>query len=416
LKPLPVRLQQILAFTLGVWAVGVLTHEGLATVGAWSTMFFVLISARIVRPTIEWSRWWPLVAMLVLAVLAPPLLEAQYPTPTGLARLSDWLLLPAAAFAVTQVSERSLPRIGLIASAVLLLSCAIAATQYFGIWPRAASFESLNWANLPFNRMDELVPGRTDRFMAGGLLLHRIKFAHTGALAGTLLVAAAMTRTPYRVVFAVAAAMAVPAVIVFPHARTAAVALIAGCAVVALALDRRIALIALPALAVVIAVLLWAMPSVRDRFVLGLTSEGQHEREIITQSGLTAIARHPLGGEGAGRFSPGLYAPPDAPMAVKELKGKAHNQLISVAAEAGIPAAVLLVIFLAVLTRIAWRNRPVGVPLLAMLTVFVLLGLLHDPLFQPGPAMGIMLVLGATLGLIDRSRSTIAPGLNPLLR
>lgn len=405
MKPLPVRLQQALAATLGVWAVGVVLHEGIAAFGAWSTVALVLVSARIVRPNIEWSRWWALIAMLALAVLAP-MIGGRLPTATGLARLSDWLLLPAAAFAVTQVSGRSLPRIGLIASAVLLVSCAVAATQYFGVWPRSSAFESLSWANLPFNRMDEMVPGRTDRFMAGGVLLHRLKFAHTGALAGTLLVAAALMKTPYRIVFAVAALVAVPAIIVFPHARTAAVALVAGCVVVVLAIDRRVALIAVPSLLITVVVLLWAMPSVRERFETGLSSEGQHEREVITQSGLTAISMHPLTGEGAGRFSPGMYAPADAPIPVLELKGKAHNQFISVAVEAGIPAAILLIVFLLGLTRIAWRNRPTSIPLLASLTVFVLLCMLHDPLYQPGPAMGIMLVLGSTLGLVDRQRNS----------
>ncbi len=403
MKPLPVRLQQALAITLCVWAVGVELHEGIAAFGAWSTVALVLICARIVRPTIEWSRWWPLGAMLGLAVFAP-MFGGRLPTATGLARLSDWLLLPAAAFAVTQVSGRSLPRIGLIVSAVLLVSCAVAATQYFGLWPRSSAFESLRWANLPFNRMDEMVPGRADRFMAGGLLLHRLKFAHTGALAGTLLVAAAMTKTPYRIVFAVTAALAIPAIIVFPHARTAAVALVAGCTVVLLAIDRRVAVIAVPGLLVAVVVLLWAMPSVRERFAMGLSSEGQHEREVITQSGLTAISLHPLTGEGAGRFSPGLYAPADAPIPVLEHKGKAHNQFISVAVEAGIPAAMLLIVFLFGLARIAWRHRPTSIPLLATLIVFVLLCLLHDPLYQPGPAMGIMLALGGTLGLIDRQR------------
>ncbi len=403
------RLQRALGFTLGLWALGVQVHELFATVGAWSTFALALvIFARAPVHTIEWRRWWPLAAMLVWALVVP-LLAGKLPKWSGLARLCDWLLLPAAAYAVATVSERALPRIGLLAGAVLLLSCAVAASQFFGVWPRSSALESLTWLRLPFARMDETVPGRVDRFMAGGLLLHRLKFANVGAALSVLAVAAAVRQPPYRRVFLVIAALAIPGVLIFPHARAAAVALLAGTvvAVVTGSANRRLAWGVTAGLGVLVALILVAVPSVRERFATGLSSEGVNEREIITHSGLTAVEHHPLTGEGLGRFKPSLYAPPDAPVAVLEHQGKAHNQFVSLAAEAGLPAAVALLGFLLVLAVTAWRG-PCGSALLAVLTVFVLLCLLHDPLFHAESSMAFMLTIGGALGLIDRRRAALS--------
>jgi O-antigen ligase len=403
-----VRYQRLLGFALGLWAMGVEVHEVIATVAAWSTFTLVLWKA----PRFDWSRWWPLAAMLAWALVVPAL-WGRAPTMTGLARLSDWLLLPAAAMAVTKVSDRSLPRIGLVAGAVLLVSCSVAASQFFGLWPRSASLAWLSWARLPFARMDETVPGRVDRFMAGGLLLHRLKFANVGAVFTVLAVCASVRAPPYRRVFLGIAIIAIPCVLIFPHARAAAVALMAGM-ILALVLgskDRRIALVAVATLVVIAGLIMLAVPSVRERFAAGFSSEGVNEREIITASGLSAIARHPLTGEGIGRFKPSLYAPADAPTAVLEHQGKAHNQFVSLAAEAGLPAAIFMIALLLRLGMTAWHARPTGVPLLATLTVFVMLCALHDPLFHVESSMACMLGLGATLGLIDRqqlARSSIA--------
>ena len=120
---------------------------------------------------------------------------------------------------------------------------------------------------------------------------------------------------------------------------------------------------------------------------------------------MAAIRFHPFVGVGLGRFKPSLYAPPDAPPAVLEHQGKAHNQFVSLAAEVGVPAALALIAFLLSLAVKAWRARPSGVALLGVLTVFVLLCLLHDPLFHAESSLAFMLALGAGLGLIERRQA-----------
>ena len=78
------------------------------------------------------------------------------------------------------------------------------------------------------------------------------------------------------------------------------------------------------------------------------------------------------------------YVPADAPEQVKEHGGKAHDQLVTLAAEGGVVHALL---FVALLGWIAWRlqrtqpsaARTAG---LATLAFFALASLLHDPLFH----------------------------------
>lgn len=407
---MPVVLQQLLGAMLGLWAVGAQTHEAVETVGAWATAVLAFFAAFKLRARPNFNTWWPLAAFIPCQILCP-LLGGAWPTATGVARLSDWLLVPAAAFAVVHVSDRALPRVGLAAAAVLLMSCAVAATQYFGLWPRSAAFSSLDWANLPFYRMDETVPGREDRFMAGGLLLHRLKFANTATLTCVLMVTAAVLKPPYRRVFMAASMLAIPAVMIFPHARAAAVAMVVACLIVIFMglPGRRFAWGVTTGLALSILLLVGLVPSVRERFAEGFTSEGINEREIITRSGLEAIKHHPLTGVGLGRFRPALYAPADAPVAVLEHQGKAHNQFVTIAAEAGLPSALVFILCLSMLAYRGWQARSgAGLALLGTLTLFIGLCLLHDPLFHPGPAMAFMLALGATFGLTERQRRAAA--------
>ncbi len=57
------------------------------------------------------------------------------------------------------------------------------------------SFSSLEPLHLSFEQVYELVPGSTDRFMGGGLLLHRLRFANVTA-ALTVLAAAGAFQLP----------------------------------------------------------------------------------------------------------------------------------------------------------------------------------------------------------------------------
>ena len=80
---------------------------------------------------------------------------------------------------------------------------------------------------------------------------------------------------------------------------------------------------------------------------------------------------------------------------VREHPGKSHNQYLSMAAETGVPGALLFVVLLAWLARRLPVARPEGLGALGALAFFVLLGLLHDPFFHVQASQAFALVLGA---------------------
>src|SRR6202030_2342808 len=89
---------------------------------------------------------------------------------------------PIAAWAVAALSFRQRAILAALVGAVFLLSCTAAGLQHFGVWPAEAWFQPLAWTRLPFHRVYEEVPGDPARFMGGGLIFHRLKFAHVGGI------------------------------------------------------------------------------------------------------------------------------------------------------------------------------------------------------------------------------------------
>jgi O-antigen ligase len=388
--------------------VGVQVHEIVATAGAWSTALLGValawpLEAQALRP-------WALLLAFIGAAAVMPVLAGHLPTGTGVARLADWLLVPAAAYAVSRVSGAVLGRIGVALVVTLCVSVLLAALQHFGVWPGPETFARAAWTKLGFHRVYEPVPGREDRFMAGGLLLHRLKYANVTAVMCTLGTAAVFWRVPRWRLFAAATLVGLVGVSWFPHARAATAAAVGAVAVtwVCAARDRRSA--ALGVAGLVAAAMLWvfAVPSLRARFASSLSPEGSGERAAITAAGLQAIRQAPLTGVGLDRFRPGLFAPPDAPAVAKEHPGKAHNQLVTIAAEAGVPAALLLVLWLLALARRALRSLPRGALAVGAVTLFFFLAALHDPLFHPETSLALMLALGAGLGATRRDGAPCA--------
>ena len=395
-----------LPWALGLWAVGVQANEAVGTAGAWLTFALALLAA-----PARWGarQWWPLWAFLGCALLLPAF-GGHAPGGSGaLARMLEFALIPAAAIAVSLCTGRALVRVGLAACAVLLLSVTVAGAQHLGFWPGPEAFASLEWTRLGFHRVYETVPGRTDRFMAGGLLLHRLKFANVTAILCTLGIAAAALRVPRWRFFGLVSAVGLLGVALFPHARAALAAGILSAGLVwVLASSRRKQALLVVGLAGLLAVgLVLSTPSVRARFATSLTGEGSGERTSLNRAGVHAIAAHPLTGVGLGRFRPGDFLPPDAPAQAREHPGKAHNQLLTIGAEAGLPSVFLLLVALALWAAMGVRALPAGAPLLGAVTIVLLLSLLHDPLFHAESSLAVMLALGAGHGALQRRlRST----------
>jgi O-antigen ligase len=357
--------QRLLAGSVGLWACGVQLHEALATAGAVSTALLVVVY-------VPWRQWWPIAAWLGFALLVP-LLGGHLPTGTGLARLGDWLLWPCAVVALARLTQAQRERVGAAVLVTTVLTCTAAALQHVGLWPPLSAFQGLEWTKIPFIRMYEPIPG-TDRFMAGGLMFHRLKFAH---VTGLVAVWAIATRRPLAVGVGVVALLSV---LVFPHARSGAFA--AAVAVAFVVFERRRLLGVAVAAACALVVL--AVPSVRERFATSLTGEGNGERVELWKTGLAAVEDHPLTGIGAGRFRPDVYASATTPQLVIDNWGKAHNQLLSLAAELGIPGALAFLAMIVLLRRRVWW--PAMVHLAA-------LSFVHDPLFHETYSAALMLAL-----------------------
>lgn len=378
---------------LVAWVVGVQSLEALATVG-------LVVTALSVAPglaRVTWRGWWPLAAWLGWSLVAPTLAGAL-PTGTGLARALDWAALPLVGYAVWTLPSRRPVVVAL--GVTLALSCVVAGLQHVGAWPPLEAFEPWRWTRLPFERVYEPVPASEGRFMAGGLIFHRLKFAHVSALAVVALTVAG-ARTDSRRDRWVAwglAGLATGCVWVFPHARMASLALL-GALLVAVGLlspRRRVALglVALVVSAAVTTTLV--VDSVRDRLTSALTVEGGGHRGELLASGVRAVQAHPLVGVGLGQFRPSMFPSPEMPQHVLDNPGKTHNQFLSMAAEVGVPGALLFGLLLASLFWRAWRSRD-GALTLSTLALFVGLSLAHDPLFQPTFSMALVLALGAGL-------------------
>lgn len=403
------RLRALWGPALGVWAAGVQLNEALATAGALATVALALVDAAgggaLAPPRAVLKAWWPLAAFLGWSLLAP-LLAGRPPTGSGAARLFDWLGVPAAAWLVARAPSSTLRRVGVAAAAVLLVSCAAAGLQHFGVWPDRAALRPLEVLRLPLDRVYEPAPGQDGRFLAGGLLFHRLRFAHVTMLAATVALAVALRgRGRVRAVAGTCAAVALVSVALFPGARAAFVAGLAACAL-QLALGAGSVRRALAWLGVLVALggaLLALSPALRTRLAAAASTEGSGDRAGLAAGGLAAAGAHPLVGLGAGRFRVSEWAPESATQAAREHGGKAHNQFLTVAAEGG---AVALLLFLALLAwlgaHLAWGGAW-GRAALGPLALLVLLFTLHDALFHAEVSLAAVLALGAGLGAARRA-------------
>ncbi|HLL55443.1 MAG TPA: O-antigen ligase family protein, partial [Myxococcaceae bacterium] len=329
-----------------------------------------------------------------------PTLGGRPPTPTGAARLLDWVGVPLVACALPLLDGRRKRALAWSAGAVFLLSCAMAGLQHFGIWPAEETMARLAWTRIPYQRVYETVPGDGTRFMAGGLLFHRLKFANIGGLCVLWALGLGLrARGTARVAGVMVAVVGFLSELVFPYARAASVALLASAgALLLLQLRHRLHAVAVgAALALVAAGTVAASPSLRQRFLSSNTGEGSGDRPYFLAAGVNAVKAHPLAGFGPGRFRPALFAPPGSPDHVLEHRGKSHNQFLSLAAEIGLPGVALFVLLLGWLWR-RLRASAAAEAGRACLIFFVLVSLLHDPLYHAESSLAVVFALGLALG------------------
>lgn len=389
----------------GLWALGVQISEAVAT-GGLALMWLGFLGHVLANPSVlanEARRWWPLWAF-VGGCLLGPLLVGRLPTGSGISRLVDWLSIPLGMWAVGALDDTWRRRLVVAAAVALLLSSLLAGLQHFGLWPALEAFQPLQWTRLPFHRVYETVPGADDRFMGGGLLFHRLKFAHVSGL--VVLVSVALAAEAKRresgfawLSLAAVALLGWAAIGVFSFARAAAAAVTVALAVFFLRAWGRRGVIAVAALLVVGAGLLWLQPSVRERWGQSLTHEGSGERTEHWRLGWRAFEQYFPLGMGAGQYQPQKVADAQTSDVVRENPGKAHLQLLSIAAEGGVLGVALFLIAWFSLWRRA-RHRLGD----ALTVYFLVLSLGHDPLYQAPFSMGLMVawVVALELGALKR--------------
>ena len=376
------------------WGTGVQLSEALGAVGMALTLLAVL------PPRAGWRMRargaWPLWAFVLCCLLAP-VLAGHWPSAAGAARVLDWCFLPAAAAALHRLPRPARKRVAVAVGAVFLLSCTAALCQHFGLWPRPDAFARFRWTGLPFQRMYEPLEGEPSRYMAGGLLLHRLKFAHVGGL----VVLAALD---WGLLAKNASSLAVAGVgavclVWLPHARAASVALLLGMGLVLLLrVSGRFRWAAACGVLLLGVVGVSTVPSLRVRFASATAEEGAGDRRWLAVTALNAVQQHPLSGVGLGRYRPALFASPGTPQSVVQHAGKAHNQYLTVAAEAGLPAALLYLVLLFWCWRRVHPAAPLGAAGRASVLFLALLSLLHDPLFHAEVSMAVVLALGLAQG------------------
>jgi O-antigen ligase len=354
----------------------------------------------------------PLSAFLVWALLAP-LIAGRPPSGTGFARWLDWCALPAAAWAYGLLDDRSRRVWQALLGGALLLSCLAAGLQSFGIWPQPSAVPStgighwvMHW--LTNARIYEPAPG--GRFMGGGLLFHRLKFAHVSGLAVLMAFGLALrSQGRARWMAAAVAGIGLASIALFPFARSALVALSLSLACVGVvgARHRRRALALAALLLIVGATAIGLSPTLRSRFQGSMTSEGSGGRPQLWATGLRAVQAHPWVGVGQGRFHPGDFVQTGVSVHEAQETVKAHDQFLTVAAESGVFGLVLFIALLGWLYLRLEGHTGEGLGAKGAVIFFVLLSGVHDPLFHAPFSMGLVLALGVGLGAGAPRRSDL---------
>lgn len=135
--------QSASVWMLGLWGVGALANEAVASLGLAGCAFLVgfdlLCSNQSVEPLQRrLMRWWPLLAWAFWAI-ASPLFAGRTPSGTGVARVADWLALPCAAYLWGRLPERPRARLGLIWAAVFVIPAPSRDCSRSGSGPRRGS-------------------------------------------------------------------------------------------------------------------------------------------------------------------------------------------------------------------------------------------------------------------------------------
>jgi hypothetical protein len=280
------------------------------------------------------------------------------------------------------------------------LSTGLGAYQHFVRWP----FGQPGWMKTPVERVREAFgSGDTVRYAAGGLLFHRLRFAH-GAVAALGLFLGGAVRAKearQRLVSAVLVAVLLTA-IYLAFARAAFAAALAMLAVAMVGwLQGRARLWAL-GLGALLALGVAVSPGWRGRLFHAEENVAQGERHLAMGVGLRLVRAHPIVGVGFGNHQPVALETASDTGITPFLANDSHDLWITTWAETGVVGLALLVAYQALLGRLLWMRARAGswVALGALLSWlgFHLLSLVHYLPYHTGVYLSFGLIWG--LGLV----------------
>lgn len=397
----------IVVFAL--WAVGLVLAEGVQQLAAGAVVLLALVLAfrRQVKLAPDVRAYVGASAALVAWQLVSPavalLTGAAQRWPRG-ARYGQ-VLDTAAGAAVAALGSAGVPWLllgGLVAGG-WLVAAGLGVFQHLVAWPwKPPAFTQLSLARLHENFGTEESP----RYAAGGLLFHRLRYAHGSIAAlGPVLSMLAGTTVLKRRVLAGAVALAL---LVAPYLAFARAALGASLGVCALALllllrgtPRKLGFAVAAALVLAVAV----SPAWHERFARAMGNLFDGERTLAMSVGWRLIREHPLVGVGFGNHRPAAMAT-SAETGINDfLANDSHNLWLTTWAETGLVGLVLLAAMHGLLARALLRRHREGsiaaTGALLSLAGFHVLSMVHYLPFHSSVHLSFALVWG--LGLCEGS-------------
>lgn len=221
---------------------------------------------------------------------------------------------------------------------------------------------SQHWTGYTLFRTRELVPAPDSGYRVAGFFAHRLTFANVFSVTGIFLWAFAFRKETWagqalRRWFILLAAIAAMVASALTYSRGPIAAIIIGLILTALIGGRKYAWRSVGIVVVAVTALLLLRPGLTARFSESFQQEvhGTYEgsRLYIWKHSLQIIEAHPIFGVGKGNFKPeyGKLLGPDVP--AFRIQAHAHNDVLTVMANSGIPGALLFVaLWAAVLTGI----------------------------------------------------------------
>jgi len=244
-----------------------------------------LLLGRVPRPHLGGLPWALRLVLVFLAVQALSIPLGVHPARSLAAFRGSWVMLFPFVFWVALESGRL---------RALALRALVAGAALAGAYGVAQHFLGREYA--AGKALERLAGG----YIAVGALGHHLSYA--GVLLPIFFIALALAlRAKGRLAW-VLAAFAIGLGLLFSYARTAWIGLGAGLLVLGLLRGRRAFLLLAGGMAAAIAIVMWAEPSISQRFFSMLHGHGTPERTRLWLTSLRIAADHPWIGAGLGSF------------------------------------------------------------------------------------------------------------------